>query len=74
MIFVADVRIAQSPAEMIDLVNQYLGDPASDAAGRRRIVAEQCEFTDGRAAERVAAEIVPPSLLPKAPIANTGRD
>ena len=52
------VRIAQSPAEMIDLVNRYLGDPAGDAAGRQRIVAEQCEFTDGRSAERVAAEIV----------------
>jgi hypothetical protein len=52
------VRIARSGAEMIDLVNAYLDDPARDAAGRRRIVAEQCAFTDGRAAERVAAEIV----------------
>jgi hypothetical protein len=52
------VRIAQSPAEMIDLINNYLADPARDRAGRQRIVAEQCEFTDGRSAERVAAEIV----------------
>lgn len=52
------VRIARSPAEMVDLVNRYLADPAADADGRRRIVAEQCEFTDGRAAARVAAEIV----------------
>jgi hypothetical protein len=52
------VRLAQSPAEMIALINMYLSDPAADAAGRRRIVAEQCEFTDGRSAERVATEIV----------------
>jgi CDP-Glycerol:Poly(glycerophosphate) glycerophosphotransferase len=48
------VRIAKSPAEMIDLVNAYLLDPSRDAEGRRRVVAEQCEFTDGRSAERVA--------------------
>jgi hypothetical protein len=48
------VRIAKSPDEMIDLVNAYLLDPSRDADGRRRVVAEQCEFTDGRSAERVA--------------------
>jgi CDP-Glycerol:Poly(glycerophosphate) glycerophosphotransferase len=52
------VRIAQSSGEMVDLINMYLGKPSQDADGRRRIVAEQCEFTDGRSAERVAAEIV----------------
>lgn len=52
------VRIAQSAGEMIELVNHYLANPAADAEGRRRIVAEQCEFTDGRSAERVAGEIV----------------
>jgi hypothetical protein len=52
------VRIARSAAEMIDLVNGYLVDPARDAAGRRRVVAEQCEFTDGRSAERLAGFIM----------------
>jgi hypothetical protein len=52
------VRIAQSPSELIDLINRDLADPAADAEGRRRIVAEQCEFTDGRSAERVAEAIV----------------
>lgn len=52
------VRIAQSPGEMIDLINMYFANPATDAEGRRRIVAEQCEFTDGRSTDRVAAEIV----------------
>ena len=48
------VRIAKSASEMIDLVNAYLRDRSLDAAGRRRVVAEQCEFTDGRSAERIA--------------------
>ena len=48
------VRIAKSAGEMIDLVNGYLADPSKDAAGRRRVVVEQCEFTDGRSAERLA--------------------
>jgi hypothetical protein len=52
------IRIAKSAGEMIDLVNGYLADPMRDAAGRRRVVAEQCEFTDGRSAERVAECIV----------------
>jgi hypothetical protein len=51
------VRIAGSPREMIDLVNAYLTNRSLDAAGRKRVVAEQCEFTDGRSAERVARAI-----------------
>ena len=52
------VRIAQSDREFVDLINLYLAVPSTDADGRRRIVAEQCEFTDGRSADRVAAAIV----------------
>jgi hypothetical protein len=51
------VRIAGSSGEMVDLVNMYLASPSTDAAGRARIVLDQCEFTDGRSAERVAAAI-----------------
>jgi len=51
------VRIAKSAGEMVDLVNAYLADPSRDAEGRRRVVAEQCEFTDGRSAERLAEVI-----------------
>jgi hypothetical protein len=47
-------RIAKSPTDLVDLVNRYLDDRSIDAAGRRRVVQEQCEFTDGRSAERVA--------------------
>jgi len=52
------VRIAQSDGELVALINMYLAAPATDADGRRRIVADQCEFSDGRAADRVAAAIV----------------
>jgi hypothetical protein len=51
------VRIAKSAREMIAEINAYLADPSRDAAGRRRVVAEQCEFTDGRSAERLAGVI-----------------
>ena len=48
------VRLAASADELLDLVNMYLVDPSLDSAGRRRVVAEQCEFSDGCSAERVA--------------------
>jgi hypothetical protein len=49
------VRVAQSPAEMVAWVRRYLEDPALDAEGRRQVVLEQCQFTDGRSASRVVA-------------------
>ncbi len=32
---------------------RYLADPSLDAAGREQVVLDQCQFTDGRSAERV---------------------
>ena len=52
------VRVAWSPAEMIQQVNAYLADPSLDAEGRRLVVADQCQFTDGRSAARAAACVV----------------
>ena len=48
------VRIAASPDELIGHVNTYLANPHLDSSGRRQVVLEQCQFLDGRAAERVA--------------------
>jgi hypothetical protein len=48
------VRVAWSPDELLREVNTYLDDPTRDAAARQRVVREQCQFLDGRAAERVA--------------------
>jgi hypothetical protein len=51
------VRVAETPQQLVDHIGRYLDDPSIDRDGRRRIVAEQCQFLDGRAAERVAAFI-----------------
>lgn len=48
------VKVAWSPDELTAQVRAYLDNPAQDRAGRARVVREQCQFTDGRAAERVA--------------------
>jgi hypothetical protein len=47
------VRVAETPEQMVEQVGRYLLDPSLDGAGRRRVVDEQCAFTDGRSAERV---------------------
>jgi hypothetical protein len=52
------VRVAWSPEELIGHVRSYLDDPAQDREGRARVVREQCQFTDGRAAERVAGFVI----------------
>jgi CDP-glycerol glycerophosphotransferase (TagB/SpsB family) len=51
------VRVAEQPAEMVDSIDCYLQDPALDRDGRRAVVDEQCQFRDGRSAERVAASV-----------------
>jgi hypothetical protein len=48
------VRVAEHPAQLVEMVGHYLDDPSLDRDGRRRVMLEQCQFTDGRAAERVA--------------------
>ena len=52
------VRVAESPEQLIALVGRYLDDPSLDRDGRRQVTLEQCQFLDGRAAERVAAFVV----------------
>jgi CDP-glycerol glycerophosphotransferase (TagB/SpsB family) len=51
------VRVAEQPEQLVDWVGRYLQDPAIDRAGRRAVVEEQCQFLDGRSAERVAASV-----------------
>lgn len=48
------VRVAATPESLIEHVNAYLNSPSLDAEGRRQVVLDQCEFVDGRSAERVA--------------------
>ncbi len=47
------VRVAKSPDEMVAMVAAYLADRSLDAEGRRQVVLDQCQFTDGQSAERV---------------------
>lgn len=52
------VRVATSPEEMVAAVARYLAEPELDAAGRRQVVLDQCQFTDGQSAERVTALVL----------------
>lgn len=52
------VRVAAQPDELIAHINAYLENPHLDASGRRQVVLEQCEFLDGRSAERAADAVV----------------
>ena len=52
------VRVAATPADLISHVDRYLADPSLDSEGRRRVVREQCQFLDGRSAERVADAVL----------------
>ena len=52
------VRVAWTPGEMIDWIRRYLDDPSLDRAGRRQVVLDQCQFTDGQSAARVVAAVL----------------
>jgi glycosyltransferase involved in cell wall biosynthesis len=47
------VARVRSPAEMVAAIRRYLDDPTLDAAGRRRLVREQCHALDGGSGRRV---------------------
>ena len=51
------VRVAENPGQLVEWVGRYLQDPALDRDGRRAVVEEQCQFLDGRSAERVAGYV-----------------
>ena len=48
----------QIAAEMVAAVARYLGDPSLDTEGRRQVVRDQCQFTDGHSAARVTAAVI----------------
>lgn len=52
------VKIAYSLEELIHYINLYLGNPAIDAEGRRRIREEQCWKLDGNSGRRIAEYIL----------------
>ena len=52
------VRVAETPAALVDAIGRYLDDRSLDREGRRRVAIEQCQFLDGRAADRVGGFVV----------------
>jgi hypothetical protein len=50
--------VAASPEQLVDHVGRYLRDRSIDRDGRRRVVVDQCQFTDGRSSERIANFVV----------------
>jgi hypothetical protein len=51
-------RLARDPEECIRLINQYLDDPSLDGDGRKRAREQDCGPLDGRAGERIAANLL----------------
>ena len=58
LVDIGAVRVAPSPAALVEDVAAYLADPARDRAGRERAASELCFRVDGRAAERVASFVL----------------
>ena len=52
------IRIVKSEGEFIEALNASLRSPGQLREGRQRIVAQQCQFTDGRSGERLAAALL----------------
>lgn len=51
-------RLAKTKEELANLIKGYLGNPALDEAGRKKIVSEQCKFMDGKSAERLGGFVL----------------
>ena len=70
--------IADTPEALVDHVSRYLADRSLDREGRRRVVADQVQFTDGKSSERIARFVVeelaailgdPERVAPQPPVA-----
>lgn len=52
------VRLVASPEELLSAAKHYLENPSLDSPGRKRLVQEQCKFTDGKSGERIGKYIL----------------
>ena len=50
--------VAETPEALVDHVARYLNDRSLDHEGRKRVVREQCQFTDGQSSDRIAQCVV----------------
>jgi hypothetical protein len=51
-------RVAETPQQLVEYIGRYLDNRSLDRDGRRRAAVEQCQFFDGRSADRVAGFVV----------------
>jgi hypothetical protein len=58
LVDIGAVRVAETPAALIEQVAAYLADPTRDREGRARAATELCYKVDGKAAERVAGFVL----------------
>lgn len=52
------IRLAGSREELAAWAMRYLEDPSHDREGRKRLVREQCRFTDGKSGERIGTFVL----------------
>jgi hypothetical protein len=52
------IRLVKNETELAEWINKYLKNPALDREGRRRLVGEQCKFTDGGAGSRIGKYVL----------------
>jgi hypothetical protein len=50
--------VAETPEALLEQVGRYLADRSLDREGRRRVVQDQCQFTDGKSTERIGKFVV----------------
>lgn len=50
--------VAETPEALIEHVGRYLADRSLDRDGRRRVVQDQVQFTDGKSSERLVRFVV----------------
>ena len=52
------IRLVSNAKEFIEAINVYLENPRLDEEGRRRMVEQQCFYTDGESGRRVAQALL----------------
>jgi hypothetical protein len=50
--------IADTPESLVEHVSRYLADRSLDRDGRKRVVQDQVQFTDGKSSERLVRFVV----------------
>lgn len=48
------IKLVNNTSELVEWVKKYLENPSIDKESRRLLVQKQCQYTDGKSAERIA--------------------